>query len=128
MIMILFSFFSTVCVFAIILSYYSFIKSKNFGSKLFISTNISIFLNQFAIFLRLFSFSSNLSFCFLLAFLINFSEMSIVVFSGIMSYAFYDSLMRKNSFIFLNEQLFLIVGYGYPFIFALWYTLIKFAY
>lgn len=123
MILILFSFFSTLCTFVILICYYSFITTKNFGSKLFIYANISIFLNQLAIFLRVLAFSENSTHCFFQGFLINFSEVSIVIFSGIMSYAFYDSVIKKNAFLFLNEQAFLVLGYGYPLIIGLWYTL-----
>ena len=108
------------CCSLLILIDFHKLKRKNFGLKLFIYANLSVFLNQTAIFL-VFFFDSQSQFllCFLQAFFIHFSELSAVIFSGILSYVYYDSLIKKNPSIFLNEQLFLLIGYGYPLLIAL---------
>ena len=115
----IFTFLSCLCSVAVLISFQFFVKVRNFGLKLFIFSNFAIFLNHIGIFIKVFINKDRLLLCFFQAFLINFSEISTVSFSGIMSYAFYENLIVKNSSIFLNEPLFFIIGYGFPFILAL---------
>jgi len=117
-----FSIFSVLgATFTLILWQFS-MKNRNFGLKYFIITTSSIFVYQMAMIFRFFfDLEKDYVFCDFQAFLLTFSEISIVLMTGVMSYSFYESIVMKNAAFFQEEQLFQILGFGYPLIIALMY-------
>ena len=98
---------------------YFFSKNWNFGIKLFTLTSHSILIYQAAILLNFFDLESNHMLCVFQGFSKTISEISTVFMTAIMSYTFQESILKKNGNLFQMEQLFQILGFGYPLILAL---------
>lgn len=94
-------------------------KTWNFGLKLFYFSSFSIFIFQTALLLNFLDLETNYMLCNFQGFLITVSELSTVLMTAILSYTFQESILKKNRSLFQMEQIFQIIGFGYPLILAL---------